>query len=45
MIEAVIILALVLFCIVREWAERKERRASKALKDAHNNLFVARRTK
>ena len=45
MIEAILILALVLFCVVHEQVERKERRASKALKDAHNNLFVARRTK
>ena len=43
MIEAILILALVLFCVVHEWAERKEHNQTKTIKAANNNLYIARR--
>ena len=45
MIEAILILALVLFAIVHEWTERKERKQSKAINAANNNLYIARKLK
>ena len=45
MIEAILILAVVLFCIVLEWADRKERKQSRTINAANNNLYIARRLK
>ena len=45
MIEAILMLTVVLVCIVLEWAERKERKQSKTINAANNNLYIARRLK
>lgn len=45
MIEAILILALVLFAIVLEREGRKERKQSKTINAANNNLYIARRLK
>lgn len=42
MIVAILILALVLIAIVHEWTERKQ---SKTINAANNNLYIARKLK
>ena len=45
MIEAILILAIALFAIGYEWTERKERKQSKTINAAKNNLYIARKLK